>query len=50
MTAIRDEILAFVDSIARLWDGEPLDGDETASIATAVLKELDIRNGNGDAQ
>lgn len=40
------EVSRFVDSLAHLWKDEPLDGDETATIANMVLTELNKRNGN----
>jgi len=43
---LREKVTQFVDSIAYLWEDEPLDGDETAKIANMVLAELNQRNGN----
>jgi len=36
----------FVFKIHELYDGEPLDGDNTQFIANKVLDELDNFNGN----
>ena len=43
---IETEIHQFIYSIRDLWKDEPLDGDETESIAQQVLQALDIENGN----
>ena len=43
---LREKVNQFVDSIVYLWKNEPLDGDETAKIASMVLAELARRNGN----
>jgi len=44
---IDKEVEDFVSSLSGLWEGEPLDGDETEEIAAKVLAELNHRNGNG---
>ena len=43
---IDQEIETFIKSVSDLWKTEPLDGDQTQSIATRILAELDAQNGN----
>ena len=43
---VESAIEEFVKKISNIWKDEPLDGDETESIAFQILDNLDRRNGN----
>ena len=43
---VHDIIERCVNELSFLWEGEPLEGDQTIEIGNVFLNELDMRNGN----